>query len=115
MDRGPLVRRGVALVVPDHLVPGRVAFPGLQHPHVEVEAIHLGAQDFVVHAMLDGPVRRVDGGEAFAEARKLAVAAREGRGGVIRRAAGLRRLFEGAPFLVQLQQPAVAVDHRHLP
>ena len=53
-----LVIRGVTLFAPDGAVEGRVACPGLQHPQVEIEPIHFGAQYPMVNLLCNRPVGR---------------------------------------------------------
>jgi len=56
--RRAFVRRGVARLRPDRGVVGRVAGPRLEHPHVEVETVHLRAHDLEVHPLFDRPAAR---------------------------------------------------------
>ena len=105
--RRALVRGRVALLVPDALVEGRVARPGLEHARVEVEAVHLGAHERLVDACLDRPGARVDRLEAAAEALQVLQAPRKGRGGVVGRAVAQRRPFEGAPLLEELHERVI--------
>jgi hypothetical protein len=62
--RRPLMRGRVALRSPDRHVVRRVAHPRLQHAHVEVEAVHLGAHDLIVNLLRNGPRAGLDCGQA---------------------------------------------------
>ena len=57
MDRA-FMRRRVALLGPDAEIEGGVARPGLEHAGVEIEAVHLRADERLVDALLDRPVAR---------------------------------------------------------
>ena len=102
--RRALVRGRVALLGPDALVESRVAGPGLEHARVEIEAVHLGAHERLVHPGFDRPGTRVDGLEAGPEALQLLQSAREGGGRVVRCAVAQGGLFEGAPLLKQFDE-----------
>ena len=107
--RRAFVRRNVALVGPDRLIVGRVADPWLEHAVIEIEAVHLRANDVPVHLLLDGPAADVDGIQPFEIVRQFLVCGVEAFGRVIGRTIPHWRAFEFAPFFKQLDKRIVRI------
>ena len=60
----PLARRLVALARKHRDVERRIVRPGPEHAVIEVQAVHLGADDVVVHLLGDRPAAWIDRREA---------------------------------------------------
>ena len=69
----PFARRLVALRGEDGDVERRVVRPRPEHAVIEVEAVHLGADDVPVDLLRDRPAARIDGGEAALVGRQRAL------------------------------------------
>ncbi len=108
--RRPFVRRGVARLLPNRGVVGRIAHPRLQYPHVEVEAVHLGAHELEVDLLLDRPPGRVDRREPRTIARELRMPPRHRRRREVVRPVTQRRLLERPPVVEEREQRRVAGD-----
>jgi hypothetical protein len=104
---GALVVRRVALLRPECQVVRGVARPGLEHPDVEIEAIHLRANECRIDARLDRPAVRVDRLEAAAVRIEFSVPPLEGRRRIVGCAVLERRMLEGAPVRKQLRERLV--------
>ena len=78
---------------------------------VEVEAVHLRADDVVVHLLRDGPGLRVDRGQAALVAGQLAALRGHGGGPVIRHAVHELRPLERPPFAEQRDEVVVSSAH----
>ena len=110
--RRPFVRRRVALRRPDRSVEGRIALPRLEHAQIEVETVHLGAQQLVVDLLRDRPRVGFDRLQARLIGLELCVLASERCRRVVRRAFAQRRPLEGAPLGEQRRQILVAAVGR---
>ena len=93
----PLARRLIALRAEDRDVERGVVGPRPQHAVIEVEAVHLRADDVVVDLLRDRPGRGLDGGEPIPIGAELAVLGGHRGRPVIRDAVDQDRRLEAAP------------------
>ena len=96
-----LVRRRVALLRPDRGVEGGIAGPGLEDAQVEVEPVHLGAQEREVDARVGRSGARLERRQPVAKPRQLRPPPLERRRPVVRRAVVRGRRLEGSPVREQ--------------
>jgi hypothetical protein len=95
--RSALARRLIALRAEDRDVERGVVGPRPQHAVIEVEAVHLRADDVVVDLLRDRPGRGLDGGEPIPiGAEVLVLGGHRGRP-VVRDAVDQDRRLEAAP------------------
>src|SRR5262249_26382972 len=78
-----------------------VVGPRLEHPVIELEPVHLGANHVPVHLFIHGPPARVDGVESTTIGGQLALLGSHGGRRVLRHAVHPRRLLERAPVIEQ--------------
>jgi hypothetical protein len=106
--RRTFVRGRVALRRPDLGVERRIALPRLEDAQVEVEAVHLGAQQVIVDLLRDRPRLRLDRLQPGLISLQLRVLAGKRRRRVVRRALAQRGPLELAPLGEQRGQILIA-------
>ena len=97
----PFMGRHVALGREDLQVEARIARPRPPHPVVEVEPVHLGAQQVPVDLLGNRPALGCERIQPGAPRRQLGLLARHGRGGVVRNPVAELRPLESPPPLEQ--------------
>ena len=81
---------------------------------VEIEAIHLGAHQVIVHLLINGPVSDVHGSQTLAHPVEMLTLARHRWDGVIGQSSIGRRCPDTAKLKKQFEQVAI-VGHTHRP
>ena len=107
VDLGALAKRDIGFGRLDDGVEAGDPRPGPEDPVVELEPVHLGPDDLVVDAPVDGPGGGIDGGQAVLEGLEAAPLDGHGRGCVVGHAAGDARLLELAEILPERQEALV--------
>src|SRR5262249_40893442 len=106
-----LARRLVTLGRKHGDVEGRIVRPRPQHAVIEVEPVHLRADDVVVDLLRDRPARRIHGSEPSAVRGKLALLTGHRGRPVVRNAIDEDRWLEPAPVLEELEE--IVIGGRH--
>jgi len=104
---GPFARRLIALFGEHRHVERRVVCPGTQDAVIEIEPVHLGPNDVVVHLGVRRPPGGVERCEPLAVGRELAVLRGHGGGRVVGHAVHRFRLLKGTPRCEQRDQVVV--------
>ena len=104
----PLPRRLIALVEKDRDVERRVVRPRLQHAMIEVEPVHLRADDVVVDLLRNRPGARIDRGQPIHVAGEITTLRRHRRCRVVRHAVHALRLLECSPVSEEREHVLVA-------
>ena len=108
VDDRTLVSRDVALSRKDLRIESRILHPGFPHAVIEIEAVHLGSYQMVVHLLRHRPAARVDRDEPLLVPGQLAVLGCHGLRGVVRNAIDKLGLLELSPLLEQRDEIIVA-------
>jgi hypothetical protein len=108
VDHRALVGRHVALGRVDRHVERRIPCPRLSHPVVEVEPVHLGADQVPVDLLLHRPPGGAQSVQPVHPRRERGVLGSHGLGRVVRNTVRERRSFELAPLLEQLNELLVS-------
>ncbi len=93
-----LAGRLIALVRHDADVEGRISRPWLQDAMVEIQPVHLCAQDMEIDLLCDGPRARIESGETSPIAGKLGLLRGHRGGRVVGNSVDQLGFLEGAPF-----------------
>ena len=109
--RRTLVGGRIALLGVEGLVERGITRPGLEDADVEIEPVHLGEHQAVVHLARDRPRRGIDAAQARPKRRELCVPALEGRSRVVGCAIAQWRPLESSPLPEQLDERFVTVFH----
>ena len=112
MDDRPLVGRHVALRREDRHVEAGVPRPGAAHAVIEVESVHLGADQVPVDPFRHGPILRGSAAQPRLPLREFLLLPRHGRRRVVRHAIHEPGALECPPFVEQIHEVGVGVRTR---